>query len=43
MIHLTHPYLLAFVWWHLLIIQEPLGTDFQKVIDDNLSELLARW
>jgi hypothetical protein len=23
--------------------QEPLGAEFQKVLDDNLSELLARW
>lgn len=23
--------------------QQPLGRDFQKVLDDNLSELLARW
>jgi len=28
---------------HLRKIQEPLGADFQKVLDDNLSELLARW
>jgi hypothetical protein len=28
---------------HLREIQEPLGAEFQKVLDDNFSELLARW
>lgn len=31
--------------WLLYFIstQESLGADFQRVLDDNLSELLARW
>ena len=27
----------------ILTMKEKLGSDFQQVIDDNLSELLARW
>jgi hypothetical protein len=28
---------------HLLKEQKPLPHEFQKVLDDNFSELLARW
>ncbi len=28
---------------HVLPPQEPLGAEFGKVLDDNLSELLVRW